>query len=55
MVPLPAPEPSKLLETLETMDARKIRFERNRILLPMGVEGTFGIIRHPGASLANRA
>ncbi len=52
MAPLPAPEPSKLLETLEIMDARKIRFERNRILLPMGVEGTFGIIRHPGASLA---
>jgi ADP-ribose pyrophosphatase len=52
MAPLPAPEPSKLLETLETMDARKIRFERNRIRLPMGVEGTFGIIRHPGASLA---
>ena len=39
MAPLPAPEPSKLLETLETMDARKIRFERNRIRLPMGVEG----------------
>ena len=52
MAPLPAPEPSKVLETLETMDARKIRFERNRIRLPMGVEGTFGIIRHPGASLA---
>ena len=52
MAPLPAPEPFKLLETLETMDSRKIRFERNRIRLPMGVEGTFGIIRHPGASLA---
>ena len=52
MAPLPAPEPSMCLETLETMDARKIRFERNRIRLPMGVEGTFGIIRHPGASLA---
>ena len=52
MAPLPAPEPSKVLETLEIMDARKIRFERNRIRLPMGVEGTFGIIRHPGASLA---
>ena len=52
MAPLPAPEPSKVLETLEIMDARKIRFERTRIRLPMGVEGTFGIIRHPGASLA---
>ena len=52
MAPLPPPEPSQLLETIESLDARKIRFERNRIRLPMGVEGTFGIIRHPGASLA---
>ena len=52
MAPLPAPEPFELLETIEVMQARKIRFERNRIKLPLGVEGTFGLIRHPGASLA---
>ncbi|MGC6482571.1 MAG: NUDIX hydrolase [Synechococcus sp.] len=52
MAPLPPPEPSELLERLESLDARKIRFERNRIRLPLGVEGTFGVIRHPGASLA---
>ncbi|NDD70161.1 MAG: NUDIX hydrolase, partial [Synechococcaceae bacterium WB9_4xC_028] len=52
MPPLPPPEPFQLLETLEALDARKIRFERNRIRLPLGVEGTFGLIRHPGASLA---
>ena len=52
MAQLPAPEPYELLETIEALDARKVRFERNRIRLPMGVEGTFGIIRHPGASLA---
>ena len=34
------------------LDAKKIRFEVNRIELPIGIEGTFGIIRHPGASLA---
>ena len=52
MAPLPAPEPFELLETVETVDVRKLRFERNRIRLPMGVESTFGMIRHPGASLA---
>ena len=52
MAPLPAPEPFELLDTVEAVDARKIRFERNRIRLPMGVEATFGMIRHPGASLA---
>jgi ADP-ribose pyrophosphatase len=52
MAPLPPPEPSQHLETLEALDARKIRFEVNRLRLPMGVEGTFGVIRHPGASLA---
>ena len=52
MAPLPAQEPFELLETLDALDARKIRFERNRIRLPKGIEGTFGIIRHPGASLA---
>jgi len=52
MAPMPPPEPFQLLETIEALDARKIRFERNRIRLPLGVEGTFGLIRHPGASLA---
>ena len=52
MAPLPAPEPFDLLETLDALDSRKIRFERNHIRLPKGIEGTFGIIRHPGASLA---
>jgi ADP-ribose pyrophosphatase len=52
MAPLPAPEPARHLETTATLDARKLRFEINRVRLPLGVEGTFGIIRHPGASLA---
>jgi ADP-ribose pyrophosphatase len=52
MAPLPAPEPARHLETLASLDARKLRFEINRVALPLGVEGNFGIIRHPGASLA---
>ena len=52
MPPLPPPEPSRHLETLASVDARKIRFEVNRIELPLVVQGEFGIIRHPGASLA---
>ena len=52
MAPLPAPEPFELLDTVEAVDARKLRVERNRNKLPMGVEATFGMIRHPGASLA---
>ncbi|MCP9819785.1 NUDIX hydrolase [Synechococcus sp. Cruz-9H2] len=52
MAPLPPPEPSIHLETTAALEARKLRFELNRVLLPMGVEGTYGIIRHPGASLA---
>jgi ADP-ribose pyrophosphatase len=52
MAPLPEPEPARHLETTAALDARKLRFEINRMLLPLGVEGTFGIIRHPGASLA---
>ena len=50
--PLPAPEPSRRLETIAELQARKLRFEVSRLALPMGVEGTFGTIRHPGASLA---
>ena len=52
MAPLPAPEPSRHLETTAVLDARKLRFEIKRMQLPMGVEGSFGVIRHPGASLA---
>jgi ADP-ribose pyrophosphatase len=52
MAPLPPPEPARHLETTASLDARKIRFELNRIELPLGIEGCFGLIRHPGASLA---
>ena len=52
MAPLPPPEPARHLETTASLEARKLRFEVNRIALPMGVEGQFGVIRHPGASLA---
>jgi ADP-ribose pyrophosphatase len=52
MAPLPPPEPSRHLDTLASLDARKIRFELNRYALPNGLEATFGLIRHPGASLA---
>lgn len=52
MAPLPPPEPSRHLETTASLDARKLRFELNRMVLPIGLEATFGIIRHPGASLA---
>ena len=52
MAPLPAPEPARQLETKASLDVRKLRFEVNRMQLPMGVEGTFGMVKHPGASLA---
>jgi len=52
MASLPPLEPSRLIETKASLDASKIRFELNRIELPIGVQGTFGLIRHPGASLA---
>ena len=52
MAPLPDPELSRHLETVAALDVRKLRFELNRIELPMGLEGTFGVIKHPGASLA---
>ena len=48
MAPLPAPEPARHLETTASLDARKLRFEINRVELPMGVEGSFGLIKHPG-------
>ena len=51
-MPIPGPEPSKILETKASLDAKKIRFEINKFLLPNSMEGEFGIIRHPGAALA---
>ncbi|MCT0212381.1 NUDIX hydrolase [Synechococcus sp. CS-1324] len=52
MAPLPPPEPSRHLATEAVLQARKLRFELNRIVLPIGIEASFGIIRHPGAALA---
>ena len=52
MAPLPPPEPARHLETTASLDARKLRFEINRMVLPMGLEASFGVIKHPGASLA---
>lgn len=52
MAPLPAPEPARQLESIASLQARKLRFEVNRVALPMGLEASFGVIRHPGASLA---
>ncbi len=51
-MPIPGPEPSEILETKAYIDAKKIRFEVNKFLLPNSMEGEFGIIRHPGAALA---
>ncbi len=52
MAPLPAPEPARHLDTIATLQAHKLRFEVNRVALPMGLEASFGVIRHPGAALA---
>jgi len=49
---IPGPEPSEIIETKACLDAKKIRFEINKFLLPYSMEGDFGIIRHPGAALA---
>ena len=49
---IPGPEPSEILETNASLDAKKIRFEINKFLLPNSMEGEFGVIRHPGAALA---
>ena len=52
MAPLPDLEPSPVLETKSALSAKKIRFEINRFQLPIGLEGEFGVVRHPGAALA---
>ena len=48
---IPGPEPSEIIETKSCLDAKKIRFEINKFLLPNSMEVEFGIIRHPGAAL----
>ncbi len=52
MAKLPPKEPSQILDTKRSIDVKKIRFEVNQIKLPLGIEGTFGMVRHPGAALA---
>ena len=52
MPPLSPIEPSKTLEIIQSVNAKKIRFEIKKLELPIGVEGTFGTIHHPGAALA---
>tara|TARA_Y100001968_G_scaffold4095_1_gene3611 strand:+ start:631 stop:1191 length:561 start_codon:yes stop_codon:yes gene_type:complete len=52
MANLPPLEPSKILSTNSSLQAKKIRFEINSIELPIGIKADFGIIRHPGASIA---
>ena len=49
---IPGPEPSEILETKACLDAKKIRFEINKFLLPNQMKSEFGVIRHPGAALA---
>ena len=52
MSPLPPSEPSKIIEKIESLNSKKISFEVNKLELPIGIQGTFGTIRHPGAALA---
>ena len=51
MSPLPKKEEAPIISTKRSIDVKKIRFEVNQIKLPMGVEGTFGMVRHPGAAI----
>ena len=39
-------------EKISELKAKKFSFEINRIELPNGHEGEYGIIKHPGAALA---
>ena len=52
MTPLLPLEPSKIIEKIKSIDSKKINFEINKYELPIGLEETFGVIRHPGAALA---
>ena len=47
-----SPEHAELLETVANLQVRKVSFELARWRLPIGAEGTYGRIRHPGACLA---
>ena len=49
---LPPPEPAHRLDTLATLKVRKVSFELASWQLPIGAEGVYGCIRHPGACLA---
>ena len=46
------PESAQLLETVANLQVRKVSFELARWRLPIGAEGVYGRIRHPGACLA---
>tara|TARA_Y100001968_G_scaffold272812_1_gene265225 strand:+ start:9569 stop:10129 length:561 start_codon:yes stop_codon:yes gene_type:complete len=52
MATLPPLEPSKILKTSSSVQAKKICFNINTYELPIGVQGEFGVIHHPGASIA---
>ncbi len=52
MTHLSLKEPSIHLKNLASIEAKKIRFEINRVQLPIGIKGDYGLIKHPGASLA---
>ncbi len=52
MTPLAPQEPSKVLQSISCLEAPKFRFELNQFQLPIGLKGNFGLIKHPGASLA---
>ena len=49
---MPLSEPSKIIQKKSVLNAKKIKFEINQIKMPNGMEGEFGIIKHPGAALA---
>ena len=52
MAPLPANEPYQLIESKTILSVRKLTFEQLSIELPIGIKGSFGMVRHPGASIA---
>lgn len=52
MASLPPIEPSKIIQTNCSINAKKLRFEINRVELPIGLQEDFGVIHHPGASIA---
>ncbi|KGG16642.1 MULTISPECIES: NUDIX hydrolase [unclassified Prochlorococcus] len=52
MAPLAPTEPSKIIKTIHSVNSKKLNFEIKKVELPIGIQGTFGMIRHPGAALA---